>query len=225
MMGVQIALERGFHVLIATGEDMDEPRGLISFSNTPLGEEFRSTVLKEKIMISLILTFTVLLALYWFIDLVFILLIILLSDFLVFRNFKSISNLPLAVNLNHPFMESEPVGKSEVMVNFSNKWVDPGIHRLKLVKDALTGWVVHRTDDDLSILSTWDSNLDEAILTKQLAIINQAISLNNAVNESNDEFEDAREREQQDSTLLEREWLPEEEIEVQGPISRIFSPE
>ncbi len=89
MMGVQIALERGFHVLIATGEDMDEPRGLISFSNTPLGEEFRSTVLKEKIMISLILTFTVLLALYWFIDLVFILLIILLSDFLVFRNFKS----------------------------------------------------------------------------------------------------------------------------------------
>ena len=115
MMGVQIALERGFHVLIATGEDMDEPRGLISFSNTPLGEEFRSTVLKEKIMISLILTFTVLLALYWFIDLVFILLIILLSDFLVFRNFKSISNLPLAVNLNHPFMESEPVGKSGYM--------------------------------------------------------------------------------------------------------------
>ena len=46
-----------------------------------------------------------------------------------------------------------------------------------------------------------------------------------AVNETNDEFEDARDRETQDSTLLEREWLPEEEFDVQGPLSRIFSPE
>ena len=44
-------------------------------------------------------------------------------------------------------------------------------------------------------------------------------------NGSNDEFEDARERESQESTLLEREWLPEEEIDVQGPISRIFTNE
>ena len=58
---------------------------------------------------------------------------------------------------------------------------------------------------------------------KKLSIINQAISLNNAVNDSNDEFEDARERESQESGLLERKWLPEEELDVQGPISRIFS--
>ena len=62
-------------------------------------------------------------------------------------------------------------------------------------------------------------------MTKQLAIINQAISLNNAVNESKDEFDDARERESQESTLLDREWLPEEELEIQGPISRMFSSE
>ena len=41
--------------------------------------------------------------------------------------------------------------------------------------------------------------------------------------ESNDEFDDARERESQESTLLERNWLPEEELDVQGPISRAFS--
>ena len=71
----------------------------------------------------------------------------------------------------------------------------------------------------------WDTNLKESVLNKHLAIINQAISLNNAVNGSNDEFEDARERESQESSLLEREWLPEEEIDVQGPISRIFTNE
>ena len=63
------------------------------------------------------------------------------------------------------------------------------------------------------------------MLNRHLGIINQAISLNNAVNGSNDEFEDARERESLESSLLEREWLPEEEIDVQGPISRIFANE
>ena len=56
-------------------------------------------------------------------------------------------------------------------------------------------------------------------------MINQAISLNNAINDSNDEFDDARARESQESELLERNWLPEEEIEVQGPLSRFFSSE
>ena len=80
-------------------------------------------------------------------------------------------------------------------------------------------------DDDISVLSIWETSQKESTLSKQISIINQAISLNNAINDSNDEFEDARERESQESTLLERNWLPEEELEVQGPISRIFSGE
>ena len=122
-------------------------------------------------------------------------------------------------------MDSQAISESEVMVRFAQDWIEPGIHRLKLVKDSLHGWTIHKQDDQLSILSIWDTKLSEKILTRQLSIINQAISLNNAINESNDEFEDARERESLESTLLEREWLPEDEIEVQGPISRIFSPE
>ena len=140
-------------------------------------------------------------------------------------NAKKAVNIPLAVNLNHPFMESQYVSDSEVMVNFSGKWVNPGNHRLKLAKDSLGGWIVHRQDEDISTLSVWDSSLKESTLQKHLSIINQAISLNNAINESNDEFDDARERESLESTLLERNWLPEEELEVQGPISRIFSNE
>ena len=96
---------------------------------------------------------------------------------------------------------------------------------MKLAKDPISGWLLHKQDSDMSILSKWDTKSGEKLLSKQLAIINQAISLNNAVNESKDEFEDARDRESLDSDLLEREWLPEDEFEVQGPISRLFSSE
>ena len=111
------------------------------------------------------------------------------------------------------------------MVKFADEWVNPGVHRLKIVKDPINGLMIHKQNEEHSILSIWNSNKSMKYLSKQLAIINQAISLNNAINESKDEFDDAREREAQDSTLLEREWLPEEELEIQGPISRIFSSE
>ena len=93
------------------------------------------------------------------------------------------------------------------------------------MKDPISGFLIHKNDDEHSVLSEWNTNKNLKLLSKQLAIINQAISLNNAVNESKDEFDDARERESQESTLLDREWLPEEELEIQGPISRMFSSE
>ncbi len=122
-------------------------------------------------------------------------------------------------------MGAGSLDKSEISVNFSNKWIDPGTNLLKLAKDPIQGWVVHKQDAELSVLSPWDTKKSEKILSKQLTIINQAISLNNAINDSNDEFEDARERESQESSLLERNWLPEEEIDIQGPISKMFSSE
>ena len=122
-------------------------------------------------------------------------------------------------------MEAGAVDNSELMVKFTSEWIDPGVHRLKVVKDPISGFLIHKNDDEHSVLSEWNTNKNLKLLTKQLAIINQAISLNNAVNESKDEFDDARERESQDSTLLNREWLPEEELEIQGPISRMFSSE
>ena len=159
----------------------------------------------------------------WIANLVFAIgAVSLLNGFLLKRVGKE-SSIPLVVNLNHPFMDIVSGSGSEVMVKFADKWIDPGVNRLKLSKDKLGYWIVHTLDKDLSVLSIWSTNLKESTLNKQLVIINQAISLNNAVNESNDEFEDARERESQESTLLEREWLPEEEIEVQGPISRRLS--
>ena len=179
-----------------------------------------------KILLGVVNLAFILAAVFLEINLLLITILVVAMNVILIRSLISASaTVPLAVNLNHPFMESEPVSKSEIMVKFSENWIDPGAHRLKLAKDSLSCWVIHRQDDDLSVLSVWDTNLKESVLNKHLAIINQAISLNNAVNGSNDEFEDARERESQESTLLEREWLPEKEIDVQGPISRIFTNE
>ena len=223
MMRLKQTIQRRFHVLILSGENMEAPKGLILFSNTPLGKDLVNRELKSKFSLSLLITILVIFGLFWFVNIFAILLIGVILNTYLFLKSKNSVNIPLAVNLNHPFMESEYVSDSEIMVNFSDKWLNPGNYRLKLAKDSLGCWVVHRQDDELSILSVWDTSQKESILQKHLSIINQAISLNNAINESNDEFDNARERESQESTLLERNWLPDEEIEVQGPISRILS--
>ena len=205
---------------------MDEPRGLILFSNTPLGREQYRDELKEKILISSIISVIIMLSFYWFVSLKYLIIIVIIVFVLVCRNTgSSIFNLPLAVNLNHPFMEQIPVSESEIMINLSGEWIHPGQSRLKLVKEDIRGWVVYKSDNDLTMLSDWKTKQKESVLNKKLTIINQAISLNNAVNDTGDEFEDARVREEQDSILLEREWLPEEDLDVQGPLSRIFSQE
>tara|TARA_B100000941_G_scaffold208021_1_gene152123 strand:- start:9734 stop:10354 length:621 start_codon:yes stop_codon:yes gene_type:complete len=205
---------------------MDEPRGLILFSNTPLGREQHRDELKEKILISSVISVIIMLSLYWFVSLKYLIIIVIIVFVLVCRNTdSSILNLPLAVNLNHPFMEQVPVSESEIMINLSGEWIHPGQSRLKLVKEDIRGWVVYKSDNDLTMLSDWKTKQKESVLNKKLTIINQAISLNNAVNDTGDDFEDARVREEQDSILLEREWLPEEELDVQGPLSRIFSQE
>ena len=203
---------------------MDEPKGLIHFSKTPVSVEANHSN-KQQILIFSILTCVSLVCSIFYFELIFLALISLASSFFAFLRFNGISSIPLAVNLNHPFMEAGAVDNSEVMVRFTDEWIDPGIHRLKVLKDPVSGILIHKQDGEHSILSVWDTNKNLKSLSKQLAIINQAISLNNAVNESKDEFDDARERESQDSTLLEREWLPEEELEIQGPISRMFSSE
>jgi hypothetical protein len=224
MVGVVLALERGFHVLLVCGRGMDAPKGLILFSKTPVALDANYSV-QTALRIGLVLLFSTLLGSYWVVELIIVIPFIVLANVVLIKKIKEIASIPLAVNLNHPFMETNAVSQSEVMVMFTDKWIDPGIHRLKLVKDPVVGWLIHKQDSEISILSKWDVKNGGKLLSKQLAIINQAISLNNAINESKDEFEDARERESQDSDLLEREWLPEDELEVMGPISRLFSSE
>ena len=198
---------------------------MIEFLNTPVGREYKLSIYKDKSVLFGLNAILTIIALQFVDNWTLILALSILIIILQVRQINSLINIPLAVNLNHPFMETLSVSDSELMINFSDSWINPGNQRLKMVKDPLTGWVIHKQDEDISILCTVRPSYKEKVLAKHLVIVNQAISLNNAVNETNDEFEDARDRETQDSTLLEREWLPEEEFDVQGPLSRIFSPE
>lgn len=198
---------------------------MIEFLNTPVGREYKLSIYKNKSVLFGLNAILTIIALQFVDNWTLILAVSILIIILQIRQINSLINIPLAVNLNHPFMETLSVSDSELMINFSDSWINPGNQRLKMVKDPLTGWVLHKQDEDISILCSVRPSYKEKVLAKHLVIVNQAISLNNAVNETNDEFEDARDRETQDSTLLEREWLPEEEFDVQGPLSRIFSPE
>ena len=198
---------------------------MIEFLNTPVGREYKLSIYKDKSVLFGLNAILTIVALQFVDNWTLILAVSILIIILQIRQINSLINIPLAVNLNHPFMETLSVSDSELMINFSDSWINPGDQRLKMVKDPLTGWVLHKQDEDISILCSVRPSYKEKVLAKHLVIVNQAISLNNAVNETNDEFEDARDRETQDSTLLEREWLPEEEFDVQGPLSRIFSPE
>ena len=195
---------------------------MIEFLNTPVGREYKLSIYKDKSVLFGLNAILTIIALQFVDNWTLILAVSILIIILQIRQINSLINIPLAVNLNHPFMETLSVSDSELMINFSDSWINPGNQRLKMVKDPLTGWVLHKQDEDISILCSVRPSYKEKVLAKHLVIVNQAISLNNAVNETNDEFEDARDRETQDSTLLEREWLPEEEFDVQGPLSRIF---
>ena len=132
-------------------------------------------------------------------------------------------SVPLAVNINHPFVDDEPIGSSEVEVKFDSGWRAISRHRLKLTRDFATGdWNVLKDDDELSILGTW-SKSNENEMKIDLGLVNQALALSDAVNEVADDFEQAREREGDDSGLLEREWLDFDEMDIKSPLTRIFS--
>ena len=132
-------------------------------------------------------------------------------------------SVPLAVNINHPFVDDEPIGNSEVEVKFDSGWRAISRHRLKLTRDFATDdWNLLKDDDELSIIGTW-SKSNESEMKIDLGLVNQALALSDAVNEVADDFEQAREREGDDSGLLEREWLDFDEMDIKSPLTRVFS--
>jgi hypothetical protein len=132
-------------------------------------------------------------------------------------------SVPLAVNINHPFVDEEPIGNSAVEIKFDEGWRTISQHRLKLTRDLLTGdWNLLKDDAELTVIGNW-SKSSESEMRIDLGLVNQALALSDAVNEVADDFEQARKREDDDSGLLDRDWLDFEEIEIKSPLARIFS--
>ena len=65
----------------------------------------------------------------------------------------------------------------------------------------------------------------EMCIRDRVIIINQALSLRDGVNYDYDPIEAARERETMDYGLLERDWLDEEAISVEGPLAKLINKE
>ena len=151
---------------------------------------------------------------------------LLMNAVVVWLRFQSHASTPLAVNLNHPFMDTEPMGDARLLVQLTDgRWIAPGEHRVRAVPDDLLGgFTLVQDTEDYPALGHF-SNAKElgGTLTRHLALINQAIALRDAVNEVHDPIEDARSREKMDTGLLERSWLEDEEaVEVESPLVSFF---
>ena len=144
----------------------------------------------------------------------------------VWLRFQSHASTPLAVNLNHPFMDTEPMGEARILIRLTDgRWVQPGKYRVRTMPDELLGgFTLVQDTDDYPALGHFSSAKEASgTLTRHLALINQAIALRDAVNDVPDPIEEARDRETMDSGLLERSWLEDEEVvEVESPLVSFF---
>ena len=149
-----------------------------------------------------------------------------LNTTVILMRFRVHASTPLAVNLNHPFMDGEPMGDAHVRVRLlDGRWVDPGPHRVRTIpEELLGGYNLVQDTDDYPVLGHFMEKRDtNGTLSRHLALINQAIALRDAVNDVPDPIESAREREKLDSGLLERSWMEEEEaVEVESPLVSFF---
>ena len=144
----------------------------------------------------------------------------------VMLRYANNASTPLAVNLNHPFVDEEPLGQARVLIRLANgEWIDPGPHRVRTgPEELLGGYNLVQDTDDYPVLGHFVEKKDRnGTLARHLALINQAIALRDAVNEVPDPIEDARKREAMDTGLLERSWLEDEdEVQVESPLVSFF---
>ena len=108
--------------------------------------------------------------------------------------YQSHASTPLAVNMNHPFVMDEPMGKAEVMVKMSS---EHGVTQVHTVYGSYptncwedSAW--SKTPPITRSSATFLPKERTPTLVRHLALINQAIALRDAVNEVPDPIEGAR---------------------------------
>ena len=145
-------------------------------------------------------------------------------------------SIPFAVNFNHPLMSDEPMGEAQVFVWLmeDKKWVLLQESRVRLIENTLLGGfdLVYDDEEYTRIGHFTSSRKITAKITRSIMLLNQAIILGKLSNEEDAEESsiaddgERRIREAQDSELLQRSWLEEEqEIEIEGPLAKFLSRE
>tara|TARA_B100000767_G_scaffold275119_1_gene310537 strand:+ start:2322 stop:2951 length:630 start_codon:yes stop_codon:yes gene_type:complete len=206
------------------------PKGIIEFADLTLCSPYKNKLLGVRIITFLSIIVPILLTAIYQLPIFTILLFITIGGaiYLVFDpDLQAIIATPLGVNINHPFVDSEPIGKAIVSVKLSTSdWIDIGEHRVRLVEDELVnGFNLVEDHEDYTTLGHFSDSTNKTRLSKQIIIINQALALRDVVNGKVDPIEDARERETIDYGLLERDWPSEEELNVEGPLAKFINKE
>lgn len=213
------------------GDSMDQlPVEMVRFINTPVAQPFhqgRNIAWIGSILVALILGLLLsAVAVNTIVAIAVALSIITLNGTVVWLRFRSHASTPLAVNMHHPFMDEEPMGKAVLFVQLSNgTWIEPGKHRLRIIPDDLIGGFSLAQDTiDFPVLGHFSSSKQRTPeLIRHMALINQAIALRDAVNDVPDPIEEARDRESVETGLLERSWLEEDgELDVESPLVSFF---
>ncbi len=209
---------------------MEAPKGLIRFDKLNLCQPYHNALrisIAASVGITIIgIVSTLTGVLHWL-----ILPICFMISSVVFAVFGidslNLTRTPLGVNINHPFVDDDPIGDAIVYVRLSNgEWHEIGEHRVRLISDDLIGgYNIVEDHDDYKTVGHFSYSKKKTRLMKQVIIINQALSLRDVVNGDGDPIDDARERESLDYGLLEREWLDEEELAVDGPLAKFINKE
>lgn len=209
---------------------MSVPKGIIEFADLPLCSPYKTKLLGVRIITFLSAVLPILLTPFYHLPIFATLLSMFIgaSFYLVFTpDLTAVIATPLGVNINHPFVDEEPIGKAIVSVRLStNEWIDIGEHRVRLVEDELLkGFNLVEDHEDYTTLGHFSDSTNKTRLSKQVIIINQALALRDVVNGKADPIEKARDREAMDYGLLERQWLDEEELDVEGPLAKFINKE
>ncbi len=211
---------RRFDGLELNPEDMEEPKGFVRFVRTDPGEGLVTTARKWVLILYGIAILMIVLAYagIWSLPLYFVGLLLLFVGTMFLRRFMGISSIPVMVNVNHPWMLDDPIGDAEVRMRTGEGWINPGSSRPRVSRNPVSkiyNWV---SDEDSTILGTYTGT--RSCMIRDQAILKQALIARDMVNGIKDDFEGAREREGQESGLLEREWVEEEREEIGTPFLR-----
>ncbi|MDP6011486.1 MAG: hypothetical protein QF707_06805 [Candidatus Poseidoniaceae archaeon] len=118
-------------------------------------------------------------------------------------------NTPLAVNDTHPWLEVEGSDDAKVVLCTNSGWKDVGDNNLQVVPRQMSRELVITQDDDgRTEFGMWlYSKSSDVELSLHMSLVREAVALRNMFNGSGDNFENARIHENEDSGLLQREWL------------------
>lgn len=199
---------------------MEEPKGFVRFVRTDPGEGLIHTARKWVLILYGIAILLIILAYagIWVLPFYSLGLMFLFVGTMFLRRFMGIRNIPVMVDVNHPWMLDEPIGEAQVRMKTGEGWIDPGASRPRISRDPVNkiyNWV---SDEDSTTMGTYVGH--KSCIARDQTILKQALIARDLVNGSKDDFEDAREREDQDSGLLDREWVEEEQEEIGTPFLR-----